>query len=55
MRAQGFDETFIRTWDYYLALCEGAFAAHENRDLQLVLTRPNNPLLGERSTRLAAT
>jgi len=26
-RAQGFDERFIRLWEFYLAYCEGAFAA----------------------------
>ena len=25
VRAQGFDETFIRMWDFYLAYCEGGF------------------------------
>jgi cyclopropane-fatty-acyl-phospholipid synthase len=45
VRELGFDERFVRVWDYYLSLCEAGFAAHENRDLQLVLTRPNNRLL----------
>ena len=26
VRAQGFDERFVRMWEYYLALCEGGFA-----------------------------
>jgi cyclopropane-fatty-acyl-phospholipid synthase len=25
VRQQGFDERFVRMWDYYLAYCEGAF------------------------------
>jgi cyclopropane-fatty-acyl-phospholipid synthase len=45
VRSLGFGDAFVRTWDYYLALCQGAFAVHENRDLQLLLTRPQNALL----------
>jgi cyclopropane-fatty-acyl-phospholipid synthase len=25
MKALGFDDRFMRVWDYYLAFCEGAF------------------------------
>ena len=28
VRAQGYDERFIRMWDYYLCYCEGGFAEH---------------------------
>lgn len=31
-RAQGFDERFVRTWEFYLAYCEAAFA-HGNTDV----------------------
>jgi cyclopropane-fatty-acyl-phospholipid synthase len=46
VRALGFDEPFLRLWDFYLAACEASFSTHWNRDVQLVLTRPLNPLLG---------
>jgi cyclopropane-fatty-acyl-phospholipid synthase len=32
VRAQGFDDRFIRTWEFYLAYCEAAFA-HRNTDV----------------------
>ncbi len=32
VRAQGFDERFIRTWKFYLAYCEAAFR-HRNTDV----------------------
>jgi cyclopropane-fatty-acyl-phospholipid synthase len=40
VRALGYDERFMRTWDFYLAFCEAAFRARALRDAQLVLTRP---------------
>jgi cyclopropane-fatty-acyl-phospholipid synthase len=45
VRALGFDERFIRMWDYYLAACQALFATRQLGDLQLVLTRPGNPAL----------
>ena len=33
----GFDDRFIRMWDYYLAYCEGAFRERYISDVQLVL------------------
>jgi cyclopropane-fatty-acyl-phospholipid synthase len=49
VRVLGFDETFCRTWDYYLAFCEGAFRERHIGDVQLVLTKNGNPagLFGE--------
>ena len=38
--ALGFDERFVRQWDYYLASCEAAFAVRYLSDLQLVMRRP---------------
>ena len=35
--ALGFDETFIRMWDFYLALSEAGFANGITQDLQIVL------------------
>ena len=38
VREQGFDERFIRTWEFYLAYCEAAFE-HGSTDVwQYVLT-----------------
>jgi cyclopropane-fatty-acyl-phospholipid synthase len=42
----GYDERFIRTWDYYLAYCEAAFRTRSLFDVQLVLTRSFNRSLG---------
>ena len=37
VRAQGFDETFLRMWDYYLGYCEGAFLERYIGVAQLLL------------------
>lgn len=39
VRSLGYDEHFIRTWDFYLASCEALFSTETMRDAQLVLTR----------------
>jgi cyclopropane-fatty-acyl-phospholipid synthase len=39
VRAQGFDERFIRMWEYYLALCEASFAVGLTQDHQIVLEK----------------
>jgi len=46
VRQLGYDERFARLWDFYLAYCEGAFAARYVGDVQLVLTRAGNRGLG---------
>ncbi len=46
VRRLGFDATFVRLWEFYLAYCEGAFLARYLNDLQLVLTRTTNGTLG---------
>lgn len=38
----GFDERFIRMWNFYLASCEAEFATRWLGLYQVVLTRPNN-------------
>jgi cyclopropane-fatty-acyl-phospholipid synthase len=38
----GFDEKFIRKWNYYLCYCEAAFAMRNINVMQMVYTRPNN-------------
>jgi cyclopropane-fatty-acyl-phospholipid synthase len=45
VRALGFDERFIRMWDYYLATCEAAFETRTLGNLQLVLSRDLNRAL----------
>jgi cyclopropane-fatty-acyl-phospholipid synthase len=46
VRALGFDDTFVRLWEFYLGYCEGAFLSRYLNDLQLVLTRTGNGVLG---------
>jgi cyclopropane-fatty-acyl-phospholipid synthase len=46
VHALGFDDRFVRMWEFYLAYCEAAFLARYINDLQLVLTRPMNGTLG---------
>ena len=38
----GFDDYFIRKWNYYLCYCEAAFAMRNINVMQLVYSRPNN-------------
>jgi cyclopropane-fatty-acyl-phospholipid synthase len=38
--ALGFDETFRRMWEFYLAYCEAGFRAGALGDVQLALERP---------------
>jgi cyclopropane-fatty-acyl-phospholipid synthase len=49
VRALGFNEQFIRMWDYYLAYCEGAFLERHVSDFQILLTKTHNQraLMGE--------
>jgi cyclopropane-fatty-acyl-phospholipid synthase len=42
IRSLGFDEHFVRKWNYYLCYCEAAFAMRNIHVMQLVYTRPNN-------------
>ncbi|MFT7304299.1 MAG: cyclopropane-fatty-acyl-phospholipid synthase [Akkermansiaceae bacterium] len=41
----GFDEAFMRTWNYYLKYCEAGFATRNISVVQAIYTRPNNPVL----------
>lgn len=45
VRALGFDERFIRKWNYYLCYCEAAFAQRNISVIQAVYSRPNNVTL----------
>jgi cyclopropane-fatty-acyl-phospholipid synthase len=40
VRRLGFDDRFVRMWEFYLASCEASFSARYINDLQLVLSRP---------------
>ncbi len=40
VRALGFDERFVRLWDFYLAYCEGGFRERANGTIQMTLVRP---------------
>ncbi len=42
VRALGYDETFIRMWEYYLCYCEGGFAERALGDVQMLLVKPGN-------------
>jgi cyclopropane-fatty-acyl-phospholipid synthase len=43
VRGLGFDERFLRMWDYYLAYCEGAFLERHIGDAQILMTKARNP------------
>jgi len=38
--SMGFDEDFIRTWEYYFSICQAGFNQRHLRDLQIILDRP---------------
>ena len=42
VKTLGFDDTFIRKWNYYFCYCEAAFAMRNINVMQLVYARPNN-------------
>jgi cyclopropane-fatty-acyl-phospholipid synthase len=42
IRALGYDENFIRMWEYYLCYCEGGFAERVIGDVQMLLVKPGN-------------
>jgi cyclopropane-fatty-acyl-phospholipid synthase len=44
VRQLGFDDRFLRMWDYYLAYCEGAFRERYISDVQLVLSKVTNKI-----------
>jgi len=49
VRKQGFDEAFIRKWNYYLCYCHAGFTMRNVGVAQAVYTRPNNLTLSEAS------
>ncbi|MES2110353.1 MAG: cyclopropane-fatty-acyl-phospholipid synthase family protein [Bacteroidota bacterium] len=42
VKSLGFDDTFIRKWNYYFCYCEAAFAMRNINVMHLVYARPNN-------------
>lgn len=40
VRQLGFDDRFIRMWEFYLASCEAGFATRYIGDVQMILARP---------------
>ena len=40
--ALGFDDPFIRTWEFYLAYCEAAFEQGNTDVVQYTLLRPEH-------------
>lgn len=42
VRAQGYPESFIRMWEYYLCYCEGGFEERQLGDVQMLLTKPRS-------------
>jgi cyclopropane-fatty-acyl-phospholipid synthase len=42
VRAQGFDDRFIRMWEFYLAYCEGGFEERSIGVAHLLMRRPSN-------------
>ena len=41
IRTLGFDEAFIRKWNYYFSYCEAAFEMRNINVMQMVYVRPN--------------
>ncbi len=52
--AQGYDERFLRLWEYYFAYCEAGFATRMLNVAQLVFTRSANRNLMTRDSALEA-
>lgn len=42
VRGLGYDERFIRMWEFYLCYCEGGFIERSIGDVHLLLARPGN-------------
>jgi cyclopropane-fatty-acyl-phospholipid synthase len=42
VKALGFDEHFVRKWNYYMSYCEAAFEMRNINVMQMVYSRPNN-------------
>jgi cyclopropane-fatty-acyl-phospholipid synthase len=40
VRSQGYPESFVRMWEYYLCYCQGGFEERQLGDVQMLLTKP---------------
>jgi cyclopropane-fatty-acyl-phospholipid synthase len=38
----GYNDTFLRMWEYYYCYCEGAFMERAIGNVQILLVRPDN-------------
>jgi cyclopropane-fatty-acyl-phospholipid synthase len=50
----GYDDVFVRMWDFYLSYCEGGFRSRHIGDIQILLTKPmcrRDPLLADPDAR----
>ncbi|MFY0652242.1 MAG: class I SAM-dependent methyltransferase [Cyclobacteriaceae bacterium] len=45
VRSLGFNDDFIRKWNYYLSYCEAAFKMRNINVVQMVYSKPNNYIL----------
>jgi cyclopropane-fatty-acyl-phospholipid synthase len=42
VKALGYDDRFVRMWEFYLCYCEGGFVERSISDVQLLLARSGN-------------
>jgi len=42
VRAQGYPDSFVRMWEFYLCYCEGGFEERQLGDVQMLLTKPRS-------------
>ena len=42
IRALGYDDAFIRMWEFYFCYCEGGFEERVIGDVQMLLVKPGN-------------
>ena len=40
VRALGYDDNFVRMWEYYLCYCEGGFLERQISDVQMLFVKP---------------
>jgi cyclopropane-fatty-acyl-phospholipid synthase len=55
IRSLGYSDTFLRLWEFYLLYCEGSFAEGYNRDVQMILIRPECRVEPDRFAQAAAS
>ena len=54
VRALGFDDRFLRMWEFYLAYCEGGFREGYIGDAQILMAKPASALRARYATRPVA-